>query len=174
MKENKGIRRSPLFDGLKEEEFKRLLKLFERRKYPPLSSIFLENIPGSELFLLERGLVKITKIRGEFDSGGEGDPDVDVPPGALEQGVGRVLVHIRPGEFFGEMSFLDGLPRSASAFAVEECELLVIERGAFDTLMDRDAELALKLSMNMSRILSKRLRQTDQLLVGLADVLYRL
>jgi CRP-like cAMP-binding protein len=168
---NRILEKGPLFEGLNDEEFEGMLQLFERRKYPPLSSIFLENMPGQTLYLLERGLVKIAKIRGEFDVDTDDDGS-EVPPGALAVGVERVLVHIRPGEFFGEMSFVDGLSRSASAFAVEESELLVLDKASFDNMARSNPVLALKLALNVARILSNRLRKTDQLLVGLTDVLY--
>ena len=166
------LRNSPMFDGLSDADLDRLLTLFERKKFPPLSTIFLENMPGNSIFLLEKGLVKITKIREEFDIDQEEETTRDVPAG-LSRGVERVLVHLRQGEFFGEMSFIDGQPRSASAFAVEESDVLVLEKSAFDRLAREDTALAFRLAINMARILSSRLRQTDQLLVGLTEMIYQ-
>lgn len=170
--ESEVLRNSPLLEGLDDQELERLLRLFERKQFPPLSTIFLENMQGNCLYLLEKGLVKITKIREEFDSDQDDESTGDVPTGTLSRGVERVLVHLRPGEFFGEMSFIDGRPRSASAFAVEESEVLVLEKTAFDRLAREETALAFRLAINMARILSSRLRQTDQLLVGLTEMIY--
>ena len=170
--ENEVLRNSPLFEGLTDQELERLLGLFERKEFPPLSTIFLENMSGNCIYLLEKGVVKITKIREEFDVDGEDDTQGDLTAGALSRGVERVLVHLRPGEFFGDMSFIDGQPRSASAFAVEESEVLVLDKTAFDRLAREEPSLAFRLAMNMARILSSRLRQTDQLLVGLTEMIY--
>jgi CRP/FNR family cyclic AMP-dependent transcriptional regulator len=170
--ESEVLRNSPLFEGLSDEELVRLLGLFERKLFPPLSTVFLENMQGNCIYLLEKGLVKITKIREEFDVDGDDDSTGDVSAGALSRGVERVLVHLRPGEFFGDMSFIDGQPRSASAFAVEESEVLVLDKTAFDRLAREEPSLAFRLAMNMARILSSRLRQTDQLLVGLTEMIY--
>jgi CRP/FNR family transcriptional regulator, cyclic AMP receptor protein len=168
--ESEIFRNSALFEGLGDPELDKLLALFKRKAYPPLTTIFLENMPGNRLYVIERGLVKITKIREEFDTDREDEGTSDVPA-SLSHGVERVLVHLKSGEFFGEMSFIDGMPRSASAFSVEASEILVLEKSGFDRLAAEDSALAFRIAMNMAKILSGRLRQTDQLLVGLSDMI---
>ncbi|MFA6032269.1 MAG: cyclic nucleotide-binding domain-containing protein [Myxococcota bacterium] len=168
---NKVVRSSKLFDGFGDAEFKRVLALFEHRSYEPLSTIFLEYMPGNTLLVLEKGLVKITKIRDEFEM--DQGEDVVGEAQASRNSMERTLVHIKPGEFFGEMSFIDGKNRSASAFAIEKSEILALDRKVFETLSRDDTMLAFKLAMNMARIMSGRLRQTDQLVVGLTDMLFK-
>jgi CRP-like cAMP-binding protein len=82
--------------------------------------------------------------------------------GALE----RVAV-IEPGSIFGEQSFFDGKPRSATVRALDETHLLTLDREAFDVLAAREPELSRAVLFDLARILSLRLRQTTALLVEL-------
>jgi CRP-like cAMP-binding protein len=78
----------------------------------------------------------------------------------------------RPGDFFGEMSLLDGEPRSASVMAMEPSSLLVLSREAFREHLRRSAGTALAVMTELSR----RLRQADGVIGNLAllDVYGRL
>jgi CRP-like cAMP-binding protein len=68
------------------------------------------------------------------------------------------LAVLGPGEFFGEMALLEGLPRSAGATVIEDALLIELEAGAFETLVRKNAEIAVRLM----RRLSSRLREADQ------------
>jgi CRP-like cAMP-binding protein len=78
----------------------------------------------------------------------------------------------RPGDFFGEMSLLDGEPRSASVIAMEPSSLLVLSRAAFRDHLRASAGTALAVMTELSR----RLRQADAVIGNLAllDVYGRL
>jgi len=89
--------------------------------------------PGEEFFLIVDGRAR-----------------VDVPGGKQSQ--------LGPGEFFGEMSLLDGGPRSATVTAETPIRLLVIKRRNFTTLL-REAP---GLTMKVLATLSKRVRQLEQ------------
>jgi len=67
---------------------------------------------------------------------------------------------LRPGEFFGEMSLLDGEPRSATVVADTPMRLLVIKRRDFSTLLREAPELTQSILVTLSR----RLRQAEQAL----------
>jgi membrane protein len=67
------------------------------------------------------------------------------------------LAVIGPGAFFGEMSFLLGLPRSATVVAREDCECLVIHEENIDTLMREFPDILRGMLTEMAR----RLRETD-------------
>ncbi len=69
---------------------------------------------------------------------------------SLRQGP-RELAALGPGQFFGEMSFLLGLPRSASAVAAEDCECLVIHEKNIDTLTREFPNLVRDLLTEMAR-----------------------
>ena len=106
------------------------------KKIPPNTVLFHEGDRGEEMYILQSGRVKISKkIRG----------------------VEKTLATLEKGEFFGEMAILNDKPRSASAETVEECEMLVIDRKTFDTLLRSNVEIAIR----FIKRLADRLRETN-------------
>ena len=82
--------------------------------------VFCENEPGNDLYILQRGKVRITKfIKGN-------DVQLNV---------------MKPGDIFGEMALLENKPRSASATAIEETELLVINKQNFEIMTVKQPQL---------------------------------
>jgi CRP-like cAMP-binding protein len=72
---------------------------------------------------------------------------------------------ISDGAIFGEIALLDGLPRSADATAITDCELMMIERRNFIPLVNEQPEMATRLI----ELLCGRLRQTTE---QLEDVMF--
>jgi CRP-like cAMP-binding protein len=72
-----------------------------------------------------------------------------------------------PGEVFGEMALLDEFPRSADACVHERCRLLVITKERFDDLLFLHKDLAYEVLWNAVKILSVRLRETNDKLTFL-------
>src|SRR5258708_5236337 len=72
----------------------------------------------------------------------------------------RVLAVLEKGDFFGEMSVLEDMPRAASARALTDARLLQINGSTFDQMLQGNPEIAVR----MMRKLSRRLRETDELL----------
>ena len=101
----------------------------------PGKTIFSEGEPGDRMYYLRRGHVQI-------ESGG------------------HVLDRLEPGSIFGEMSLIDGSPRSATASAIEECEISVIDEDTFMTLVDEAPYFAL----DVMRVMAERIRRLNQLL----------
>lgn len=101
--------------------------------------IFSEGDLGTEMFIIQQGKVEILK---EF------------------KGENQRLAVLGQGDFFGEMSILEDLPRTATARAEEECRLLRINGTTFDNMLRKNPEVAVR----MMRKLSRRLRDTDALL----------
>lgn len=94
------------------------------RSYTANQMIFSENEPGQDLFILQKGKVKITKIIKGND----------------------VLLNImKPGDIFGEMALLDNKPRSASAIATEDVDLLAINKANFETMVQTQPQLMSKI-----------------------------
>jgi CRP-like cAMP-binding protein len=148
-----------IFDGMNEGEIEKLHSYMELKQYKPLEAIFLEEMEGNAIYLVKEGCVKISKIADDEESA-EKTKDAE-----------RVLTYFREGEIFGEMSFIDGLPRSASAYAVEDTTLYIFRRSAFDKMIGDDPKFAIKVLFNISRIISQRLRRTDEILMYLATQL---
>jgi CRP/FNR family cyclic AMP-dependent transcriptional regulator len=70
---------------------------------------------------------------------------------------GRTVAHLKAGDYFGEMSLLDGQPRSATVKAETEVRTLSLASWDFLTLIDRHPSIARKMLVEMSR----RLRDAE-------------
>jgi CRP-like cAMP-binding protein len=129
----------PLFGGLEETDRADLAARLRRRRYPRGEPLFLRGDPGSFLYLIERGRVKIalTSIEGKE----------------------MILALLGPGDFFGELALLDGGERSADAVVIDDAELLLLGREDFLRFVEHRPRVAL----HALEVLSRRLRQTDQL-----------
>ncbi len=99
------------------------------RIYPMNTMIFSENEPGAELYIIQKGTVKITKIVGDKE----------------------VLIALLPtGDIFGEMALLDNKPRSASAIAHDEVTLLAVNKSNFQRMVQSQPQLITKLTTLLS------------------------
>jgi SulP family sulfate permease len=140
-----------LFQGRKSETLSNLEQCMEKRSYKAGDIIFRRKDTGDELFLIRRGLVRITLPL-------KTDP------------AGHHLATFGRGDFFGEMTFLDGEPRSADATAKTDTELFVLSRKRFDTLSNEHVRLTINLTEALARALAIRLRHTDKELRILQDM----
>lgn len=134
------LRSVPLFASLGDESAGRLRELLELEVRPAGSVLFRKGERGGAMYLIEGGRVRI-HIR---DRGGD-----DV-----------TLAELAPGDFFGEMSILDGKPRSATATVAEDARLAVLSRQHFHEFLRRSPEVAL----SMLAAVTERLRHTDEML----------
>ena len=101
------IRKIPVFRGLSSKELIMVSSVLFRRKYDPGEYIFHKNDPGSAMFIINSGRVKIN-----FETGLKKE---------------NILVFER-GDFFGEIALADNSRRSASAIALERSTLFVFTR----------------------------------------------
>ncbi len=81
----------------------------------------------------------------------------------------KVVVTLAAGTHFGEMAFIDDEPRSASAIAREETELLVLSRTNFQKITEHHPQIAIKILKETARMISRRLRMTTGQLVYLRN-----
>jgi CRP-like cAMP-binding protein len=102
-------------------------------------------------------LTRVGDAGDEFFMIVDGAARVDVPGGATRR--------LAPGEFFGEMSLLDGGPRSAMVVAETAIRLLVIKRRHFATLLKEAPALTLKILATLAR----RVRDLERSLSGSAS-----
>jgi CRP/FNR family cyclic AMP-dependent transcriptional regulator len=83
-----------------------------------------------------------------------------------EYGKPTKITVVRGGKTIGEMSIIDGLPHSASAIVAEDSNLIMFSKFNFEKLCDEKPDLALRLLVRISRLMSLRLRQTSGVLVS--------
>ncbi len=136
----------PIFEQLTPEDGDVVMKMWKPRSLKDGEVLFRKGDKGDSMFLIEEGAIEITV-------------PVDTPQKEM-----RISV-LRVAEFFGELSLLDGLPRTATARALEACALLEMKRGDFMAfLMERPA-----VSISMISEIGKRLRATNELVTSLAS-----
>lgn len=131
------LKQSSLFSELEDAEVALIAALCLKRKVPKGSILFYAGDPGNSCYMLLDGKIKIVV---NADDGRE-----------------HILGLLGAHDLFGEMSLLDGEPRSASAIAVEESNVAVIQRDDFlKVLTDKPL-----IPMKLLSVLSRRLRRTD-------------
>lgn len=115
------LRRCALFEHANENALAELARRLRRRQFRRNEVIFHQGDPGDSLHVVNSGAVKIVLPSPE--------------------GMEAIIATLRPGAFFGELSLLDGAPRSATAVALEATETLALPRDAFRDLLDHDPGL---------------------------------
>jgi CRP-like cAMP-binding protein len=134
------IERDNLFRGLPKATLERIAALGRRRVYEAGGVIFMRGDPGDSLCGVVSGRVRISASR----------------PGGKEV----FLNIIGPGDSFGEIALLDGMPRTATATAMMRTELSIIQREQFVSLLGTEPQLA----GHLIKLLCSRVRWTAQLM----------
>lgn len=133
------LRQIPMFELLDERELEVLAGQLDIEQYVANQIIFTAGEEGGEMYLVQRGRVEVF-VR-------------DVSHARV------TLDHLEVGEIFGDLSLLDNQPRSASAKALTDSTLIVIDRDDLLALVRAHPAAAL----DIMAMLSKRLRATDTL-----------
>jgi uncharacterized membrane protein len=130
----------PFFQLLDDDERAAVAALMRREEIAPGTTIFREHDPGGVLYVIARGQVELSVI-------GEDRRKL-------------VVDVLLPGEFFGEVSLLDGGVRSATAVALDDVDAYCLEREPFLALLRRSPDVAL----DVLGAVARRFRKTDELL----------
>lgn len=138
------LQRVPLLAALTDADREALARSATRRRYRRGDIIFQKDDPGHSLFIVARGSVRIYL------------------PSA--QGADLTLAVLGAGQFFGDLSLLDGRPRSASAGALADTNVVILERGDFAELVRSRPEAA----TSVLAVVARRLRETDEMASDLA------
>ena len=131
------LEKVPLFASLELDDYAALAGLTKINKYRKGDTIFHQEDPGSTLYIIISGQVKITIDSSE---GGE-----------------AILAILTEGDFFGELSLLDQEPRSANVVTMLDTQTLVLHRQDFLDFLNARHELV----VDMLAALSRRLRAAD-------------
>jgi len=134
----------PLFSECDDDELAQLASMVCEQHYEKYSTIVHANEPGTALYILKSGLAKIT-IHDRHGSE-------------------MILRLLYPTDCFGDMSLLDGMPRSATITTQEPSDVLIMSRDHFLGLLETSPTILLKMTV----ILSTRLRKANELIHSLA------
>jgi CRP/FNR family transcriptional regulator, cyclic AMP receptor protein len=135
------LRVQAIFAGLETHELELISEICREERFVSGEPVFREGEIGDRLFLIVEGEVRITRQI----------------PGSGEE----ALAILKPGSLFGEMAVLDHGPRSTDAIANAAVTCLTIYRSDFELLLQRNRDLAVAVLWAVVRLLSKRLRATN-------------
>jgi SulP family sulfate permease len=136
-----------LFKGRKDETLEALEEFIEKRAYRGGEVIFKAKDTSDELFLIRRGAVRIL---------------LPLPDGSFHH-----ISTLGQGNFFGELSFLDGAEKSADAVTDRETDLYIISRKKFDEFAEEHKRASIQLLEGIASTLATRLRQTNAEILAL-------
>lgn len=120
----------PLFDSLSKRHLKRIAGLTSTVEFEAGDTVIQEGEPGDSFFVTVSGQARVL-------SGG------------------KTLHRVIPGDHFGEISLLDGRPRSASVVAETPLSLLRLPRSSFLKMVKEDADLARALLASLARMVRR-------------------
>jgi len=134
----------PLFSELKDHELQKVAELCVLKKFRRDNLIIFEDDLGNNLFLIKSGRVKISRIS--------------------EDGREVILAILNEGDFFGELSLIDGMTRSANVIALGDVEVLILRRGDFLDLLSKYPTIA----VSLVKELAARIRKSDSQIQSLS------
>jgi CRP-like cAMP-binding protein len=129
----------PLFSGLSQRDLKRIAALADEVWIPPGRFVIEEGKPALAFYVILDGRARV--IRGASK---------------------RLLARLAPGDYFGEMSLIDGRMRSASIVAEDTLDVIRLKRSAFRKVLRTEPEVALRIMEG----LAARVRLLEQDLLG--------
>ena len=137
------LNRAPLFEALDDAAAKALRASVTEVRLSRGQSLFNEGEVGDRLYVILDGKVKLTR--------------------AAPDGRENLLSVLGPSEMFGELSFFDPRPRTASAVAVTECRLAGLGNDDLRPFLTNHPEVA----VHLLRALAQRLRRTNDVMADL-------
>lgn len=131
------LSRVPIFAGLNRRHLRRLAELADEVSFRERETFVKEGMLGGTFFVIVEGEAGV--VHG-----------------------GRTIATLRPGEFFGEISLLDGGPRTASVVARTPLVCVRVHKPAFDRLLAQEPTVAKAVLVEVA----KRLRELERPLLG--------
>ena len=129
-----------VLEAFSDEDLAALTERLRERDLRHHQILFREGDRGDEMFIVRRGTILISK--------------------AVTGKVEQVLVRVEPFDFFGEMSLFDGSPRSATAQAETDVELLMLGRDSLQAMTEAAPRAAAAFFYAMVQVFMERLRRS--------------
>jgi CRP/FNR family cyclic AMP-dependent transcriptional regulator len=140
MEDSDLLSKVPLFASTRPVYLSEIVRRVTNRNYRRNEVIFHQDDPGTTLHVIKKGQVKINTISPEGEE--------------------AILAILAEGDFFGELSLLDGKPRSANAVAMQATQTLALQSQDFMDILGKHPEMV----GDILASLADRLRSTDHLL----------
>ena len=144
------LKKTAIFADLDDGELARVAEICKEQTFKSGQQIFKEGEPGNRFYLIIAGDVRISRNI----------------PGSGEE----ALAVLQPGACFGEMAVFDRSERSTDAVANNPVTVMTISRPDFEILLDFNRDMAYKILWSMVRLLSSRLRVTNDNLRSLLAI----
>jgi CRP-like cAMP-binding protein len=138
---NKILKQQVLLEDLNTQELTKMSKVIRKLHMKKGEAIFKEQEETKGLYLIHSGKVEISKVTTD--------------------GWKQTLAAFTKGHFFGELSILEKRKHEASAFAVEDTEILLLGKGDFEKMEKEDPELAFKIMKRIALVMCKNLRRMN-------------
>ncbi len=129
MVDPKILRSIDFFSDLTDDEMQVVSTVLTKKEFRTGETVFKDSDDGQSLYIIRKGEVKACKT---------------APDGEL-----FTLTTMRSGDIFGEMSFLDARPRSATIVALSDLDTYVIDKKDFESLVDKHPRIIYKLLKNI-------------------------
>ncbi len=132
----------PIFQGFTVDEYEQVLALLEQESYAKGAVIIQEGKTGQDLWVLVKGtclVVKSNKSREE-----------------------KQLATLDTGAVFGEMSFFQKAPHSATVRAASAVKVLRLSRDRFEQLHERCPSASTKMTLSVAAVMAQRIRRMDE------------
>ncbi len=129
MADPKALRDVPFFADLTDNELADIAPIVNPKSFKIGETVFSESESGKSIYILKKGEVKACKTQ---------------PNGEL-----LTLTLMKDGDIFGEMSFLDGRPRSATIVAISDLDTYTMEKDDFETLVEKHPRAVYKVLKNI-------------------------
>ncbi len=122
-----------IFEGMKDVHISEIIPLLKPMSCPTDTPVIHEGESGESMYIIKRGQMKVTRSQDDGD---------EIYIGILTA-----------GGYFGELSLIDNLPRSANVVTIEDSEILQLDKKDFDNLLETNGEI--------SRIFYRQLPEGD-------------
>ena len=131
----------PIFSGLNSDDLKSVVDTIEVMTFGPDESILEEGVSVQALWILLSGECIVSRSCG---------PDNE-----------RILAALKPGDVFGEMSFVRSAPHSATIRSTSKVQVCRYDKAHFEQLAQESPTTALQIVANIAHVLAERLRRMD-------------
>ena len=129
------LKKIPIFQDLTKKELKAIERILHHRHYKTDEIIFNEGDPGAGMYIIENGHVNITLGKEA-----------------------KLLAVLANGEFFGDIALLSETPRTATATAAIDSDMLGFFQSDLFGLMETDPRLGNKILHRLAQMIADRLR----------------